>query len=455
MKRSKRCLIALAAACGLSGGDVLAQDLSNEKGPLPTLEVTPGGGKSFRVAVLRFREVGPPVGEERIESLRDEIERGLSFSSEVLPLDRAAYLGPESSPAEGERVDCDAWKQSGADAVVVGQVRREAAKMRANLRVVDVARCADLKTGNVLADRDALAPAGRTIADEIVGAVTGIPGVSATEIAFVSDRTGDREIYVMSADGRDQRPATSSGTLKMFPEWTPDGRSLLFTNYDGGPPGFSIISRSREVQAGPILRKLLGGLPKYRGRFDPSGEELAMVSSIDGAAEIFRVRREGKEPQRLTNHPAIDISPSWSPDGRQLVFCSDRSGAPQLYIMDRDGGNLRRLTYTGAYNASPVWSPDGKWIAYETRVRGQFDIWLIDPSGQVNFPIVQHARSDEAPTWSPDSRKLAFSSSRRGRFDIYVMDWNGENLQRLTRRAGKNIQPDWGPRMLTGTGEQP
>ena len=53
MKRSKRCLIALAAACGLSGGDVLAQDLSNEKGPLPTLEVTPGGGKSFRVAVLR------------------------------------------------------------------------------------------------------------------------------------------------------------------------------------------------------------------------------------------------------------------------------------------------------------------------------------------------------------------------------------------------------------------
>jgi len=454
MKRSKRCLIALVASCWLPGA-ALAQDLSNEKGPLPTLEVTPGGGKSFRAAVLRFREVGPPVGEERIESLREEIERGLSFSSEVLPLDHAAYLGPELSPAEGERIDCDAWRQSGADAVVVGRVRREVEQVRADLRVVDVARCADLRTGNVLADRDDLAPAGRTIADEIVGAVTGLAGVSATEIAFVSDRTGDREIYVMSADGRDQRPATSSRTLKMFPEWTPDGRSLLFTNYDGGPPGFTIISRSKEIQAGPILRKLLGGLPKYRGRFDPSGEELAMVSSVDGAAEIFRVRRQGAEPRRLTNHPAIDISPSWSPDGRRLVFCSDRSGAPQLYIMDRDGGNLRRLTYTGAYNASPVWSPDGKWIAYETRVRGQFDIWLIDPSGQVNFPIVQHARSDEAPTWSPDARKLAFSSSRRGRFDIYVMDWNGENLQRMTRRAGKNIQPDWGPRVRTDDEEQP
>ena len=429
------------------GGGAQAKDLSNEQGPLPTLEITPGGAKSYRAAVLRFRQVGPPVGDERIETLRDEIERGLTFSSEVLPLSHAAYLGPETTPEEGEPLDCASWGQSGADVLVIGEARRDAKQIRTDLRVVDVARCTDLKTGNVLVDRDQLASAGRTIADEVVEAMTGIRGVAATEIAFVSDRTGDRQIYVMSADGRDQRPASASRTLKMFPEWTPDGQALLFTNYDAAAPGFTIISRSAEIKAGPILRSLLGGLPKYRGRFDPSGEELAMVSSVDGAAEIFRVRRKGTEPRRLTNHSAIDISPSWSPDGRQIVFCSDRSGAPQLYVMDRDGGNLRRLTYTGAYNASPAWSPDGRWIAYETRVRGQFDIWLIDPSGQINFPIVQHARSDEAPSWSPDGRKIVFSSSRRGRFDLYVMDWNGENLQRMTMRAGKNIQPDWGPRL--------
>lgn len=442
-------LLALSAghAALFGAAPAFGKDLANEQGPLPTLEITPGGGKAFRAAVLRFREVGPPVGDERIESLREEVERGLTFSSEVLPLSQAAFLGPDASPAlSAATIDCEPWRQSGADALVFGEVRREAAQLRADLRIVDVARCIDLRTGSVLADRNDLAPAGRTIADETVEALTGVRGVAATEIAFVSDRTGDRQIYVMSADGRDQRPATASRTLKMFPEWTPDGRALIFTNYDAAAPGFTIISRSPEIKAGPILRSLLEGLPKYRGRFDPSGEELAMVSSVDGAAEIFRVRRKGSEPRRLTNHPAIDISPSWSPDGRQIVFCSDRSGAPQLYIMDSDGGSLRRLTYTGAYNASPVWSPDGRWIAYETRVRGQFDIWLIDPSGQINFPIVQHARSDEAPTWSPDGRKIAFSSSRRGRFDLYVMDWNGDNLQRMTMRAGKNIQPDWGPR---------
>ena len=364
-------------------------------------------------------------------------------------MDHAAYLAPEESrevdSEQGGAIDCDSWKQSGADAVVLGEVRREGSLLRADLRIVDVARCADLKTGKVTGDRDKLSTLGRTIADETVEALTGLRGVASTEIAFISDRTGHRELYVMSADGRDQRPATGSRTLKMFPEWTPDGKAVLYTNYDGGQPAFSITSRDPEITPGPILRSLMPGLPKYRGRFDPSGKELAMVSSVEGAAEIFRVKRKGSEPRRLTNHPAIDISPSWSPDGRQIVFCSDRSGAPQLYIMDRDGGNIRRLTYTGSYNSAPVWSPDGRWIAYETRVRGQFDLWLIDPSGQINFPIVQHARSDEAPSWSPDGRKIAFSSSRRGRYDIYVMDWNGENLQRLTKRSGKNIQPDWGP----------
>jgi len=431
---------------GAFPGEGLAKDLSNERGPLPTLEVAPGGAASYRAAVPRFGSVGPPVGEDRVESLREEIERGLRFSSEVVPLDHAAYLASEVSPLlTEEKLDCEPWKQSGANALLLGEVRREGARLGVDVRIVEVASCRELASARHVVERDALAKLGRSVADDVVEALTGLRGVASTEIAFVSDRTGQREIYVMSADGRDQRPATASRTLKMFPEWTPDGRAVLYTNYDGGQPGFSITSRSEEVTPGPILRDLLEGLPKYRGRFDPTGEELALVSSVDGAAELFRVARQGSPPHRLTNDPAIDISPSWSPDGRELAFCSDRSGSPQIYVMDRDGGNLRRLTYTGSYNAAPVWSPDGRWIAYETRVRGQFDLWLIDPSGQINFPVVQHARSDEAPSWSPDGRKIVFSSARRGRYDLYVMDWNGENVERLTSRSGKNMQPDWGP----------
>lgn len=442
--------LVVAGWIGVGGaGAVQAQDLAAEGGPRPTLEITPGDVKAFRTAVLRFHQIGAPVGEDRVEGLRQEIEEGLAFSSLVLPLDHDAFLGPEeSSPLQLKLgFDCDTWKQSGADALLQGELRRDGARLKADLRIWDIARCRELRTGSVTGDRDQLAKMGRRIADETVEALTGVRGVSATEIAFISDRSGTRELYVMNADGRDQRPATRGPGIKLFPEWLPDGRALLYVAYADRQPGLFITSRSDEIRPGPILRRLLPGAPKYRGRFDPTGEELAVVSSIDGAAELFRVKRQGGEPRQLTNHPGIDISPSWSPDGREIVFSSDRSGSPQLYVMDRDGGNLRRLTYTGAYNTSPAWSPDGRWIAYETRVRGQFDLWLIDPSGQINFPIVQHARSDEAPSWSPDGRKIAFSSERRGRFDIYVMDWNGQNVRRLTRDAGRNIHVDWGPQV--------
>ncbi|HEB91422.1 MAG TPA: hypothetical protein ENI85_17735 [Deltaproteobacteria bacterium] len=441
------CLVAWVVGCV---GPAFAQDpLADEQGPVPTLEITPGNVKAFRTAVLRFRGVGPPVGEARIVRLREEIERALAFSSIVLPLEREAYLGPDDSGAlaGGGGIDCEPWRQSGADALLEGALRREGDRLRVDLRVWDVARCKRLKIGTLAGDRDDLAGLGRIVADETVLALTGTRGVSATEIAFVSDRTGPREIYVMAADGRDQRPATRGDRLKMAPEWVPDGRAILYVAYGAGQPGFFLTSRSDQVRPGPILRDLMPGRPKYRGRFDPTGQELAFVSSVDGATEIFRVERKGRKARRLTNHPAIDVSPSWSPDGRQIVFVSDRSGAPQLYIMDRDGAGVRRLTYTGAYNSSPAWSPDGRWIAYETRVRGQFDIWLIDPTGQINFPIVEHPRSDEAPSWSPDGRKIVFSSRRRGRYDIYVMDWNGENLKRLTARSGRNIQPVWGPQV--------
>ena len=436
---------ALSLAFGLAEG-AAAQGLEGERGPLPTLEITPGNVRAFRAAVLRFTEVGPPVGAERITALRDEIDRGLEFSSVVLPLGREAYLASEqSAPLSQASFDCEAWKQSGADAVVQGEVKREETRLRADLRVWDVSRCKEQKKGFVIGDRDDLAKLGRMIADQIVDALTGTRGVSSTELAFISDRTGTRELYVMSADGRNQRPATRVNSLKMFPEWVPDGSAILYIAYAKAQPGLFLTSRSPLVKPGPILQSLFTGRPVYRGRFDPTGEELAVVSSVDGAAEIFLVKRQGSQPRRLTNHPAIDITPAWSPDGRQMAFVSDRSGSPQLYIMNRDGSNLQRLTFTGSYNAAPTWSPDGRWIAYETRVRGQFDIWLIDPSGQINFPVIQHPKSDEGPTWSPDGRKLAFSSSRRGRYDIYVADWNGENVLRVTESSGSNIQPAWGP----------
>ncbi len=415
----------------------------------PAIVITPGEGRAFRAAVQSFVDEALPADAKRAAELRRFISEGMEFSGVLLPLADDAFLGAaESGALESKRYDCADWTQSGADALVEGRIRRKGQLLSVDFQVWDTARCARIGRGTIERPPAELIRLGKLIADDVVEAFTGTAGVAGTEIAFISDRSGVREVWVMDADGDRQRQATRGRSIKQFPDWMPDGRAILYASFPerGGLPGLYLTSRGDEYRPGEILTRVLPGKPKYRGVFGPEGKHLALVTSVEGAAELYAVDRSGRHLRRLTRSSAIDISPSWSPDGSEVAFVSDRSGAPQIYVMSRDGRNLRRLTFNGTYNTAPAWSPDGRWIAYESRVGGaQFDIWLIDPTGAVNLPIVSHRRSDESPTWSPDSRKIAFTSNRRGQPDIYVIDAGGENLRRLTRGQGQNLQPAWGP----------
>lgn len=411
------------------------------------VEISPGRAKAFRVAVQRFRDLATPTRALRADDLRGVIGEALDFTGVLLPLDHAAYLGADNSaPLENRgRTDCNDWTQSGADALVEGEIRSRGGVLEIEFAVWDTTRCVRLVRKTVVRVRSEAVRLARSVADQIVEAFTGTPGCAATEIALISNRSGYREVYVMDSDGRNVRAATDSRAIKSFPSWLPDADGILYTSYTKSGHSDLYLTSRGAVRAGRLFPGVLPGLSKFRGVFTPGGEHLAVVASHVGQTEIYTINRSSGRLRRLTRSEAIEVGPSWSPDGQQLAFVSDRSGSPQVYTMNKDGGNLKRITFNGNYNTSPAWSPDGKWIAYETRVEGQFDIWLVDPTGTTAVPLITNPRSDETPSWSPDSRKIAFTSTRRGTADIYVVDRNGENLQQLTRRQGDNLSPAWGP----------
>jgi Tol biopolymer transport system component len=114
----------------------------------------------------------------------------------------------------------------------------------------------------------------------------------------------------------------------------------------------------------------------YQPTWSPDGQWIAYTSStLRPETDIYKIRSDGTEETKLTNHLAPDVQPTWSPDSSQIAFVSWRRDDPletflhpyekNIFIMNADGSNVRRLTDDReTENTAPLWSQDGQWIIY-------------------------------------------------------------------------------------------
>lgn len=275
------------------------------------------------------------------------------------------------------------------------------------------------------------------IANEIIYYLTGEQGIYDTRVCFISNRTGNKEVYLCDYDGANIYQLTGNGSINLSPSFAPDGRKILFTSFMNDDPQLF------EYDAVSGNTDLLAAYPGINSaaRVSPDDKHIVCALSRDGNAELYLLNRSGKIKRRLSRTTSIESSPCWSPTGNEIAFISDRTGSPQIYVMDKDGIDVRRLTYVGNYNDSPDWSPRGDKIVFVSRVDGKFNICTIDITGD-NFRVLTERGNNENPHWSPDGNHVIFSSNRTGIREIYIMDRFGNKEVRLTSGGG-NSNPDW------------
>lgn len=271
-------------------------------------------------------------------------------------------------------------------------------------------------------------------------------------IAFVSDRDGNQEIYLMRADGSGQRNLTNSERDDREPAWSPDGSLLAFASYRTGPANLFVMNADgsgvRQVtdnpavdgrprwspdgdllafysfrsqrrgllwlvsaQGGDVLPVLADQTPGpttdcsggFPGGWFPDGRILFRGSRGDiEALQICSVRPDGSDLRVIFSEKEVfSYHPALSPDGRKIAFASDRDGNPEIYVIDVDGGNLRRLTDDPAIDEYPTWSPDGQWIAFHSNRDGDFDIYIMRPDGSDLRRLTDDPADDMQPAWSP------------------------------------------------------
>ncbi len=331
-----------------------------------------------------------------------------------------------------------------------------------------------------------------------VGAFTALAGShDSGKITFVSDRDGNREIYIMNADGSDQRNVTCHAAWDSDPAWSPDGKKIAFVSdrdtkslvgdltwtiyvidIEGGhemqvtstaadnrkpmwsPDGKKIaFSSNRESNYriylidpdGSNQMNLTDNLSSIDPVWSPDGMKVAFIQCdgwiLDSSAnmEICIANVDGSDQMNLTNTAAWDGYPVWSPDGSKIAFITNRDGNEEIYVMNADGSNQVNLTNNPGIDIFPCWSPDGTRIAFVSDRDGNEEIYVMnaDGSNQVNLTI--NSASDFSPAWSPDGTKIAFSSERDGNAEIYVMNEDGNDARRLTRNDALDLCPVWCP----------
>ncbi len=215
------------------------------------------------------------------------------------------------------------------------------------------------------------------------------------------------------------------------------------------PPTTSIPPTVTAKETPTLLQPTATATEPHRPTATPTSppsddDELIFSSERDGNPEIYTMKVDGSELQRLTENPERDGYPAWSPGGGRIAFYAYHGTTWSIHIMNADGTNQKRLTEVpGAKHSSPAWSPDGSWIAYASDQGNRSEIWLMRPDGSEQHQI--ESVSGGGPAWSPDGEQIAFHSAPLERAEITVMNPDGGDQQPLTDNEAQDWWPDWSP----------
>ena len=180
----------------------------------------------------------------------------------------------------------------------------------------------------------------------------GLKGFFTARLAFVSKRSGRSEVYTSDLFLGEAKQLTRDGAHVLTPRWSPDGARVVYTSF--------FRSNAPDVFASNVTSGARETLISFRGtnsgaRFSPSGQQLALIMTGEGAPDLYVTNSQGRAPSRRTRSDAVKSSPCWSPDGSQIVFTMEPG--PQLYVMAAAGGAPRRLAVgVSTYAAEPDWS---------------------------------------------------------------------------------------------------
>ncbi|PKO17751.1 MAG: hypothetical protein CVU39_04515 [Chloroflexi bacterium HGW-Chloroflexi-10] len=247
----------------------------------------------------------------------------------------------------------------------------------------------------------------------------------------------------------DKSQLTNNPGNKYYPTWSPDGSQIVFSADSGDTENkLDLWVMDADGQNQRNILTIPGD--ETEAAWSPDGKWIAFTtnSRADGILQIMLVHPDGSGLRRLSTDRQ-EYAPEWSPRMDKLVYVLPSNDLRYLWVRDPQNdfvdANQDLMFGRLKYFTDPSWSPNGEWLAY-TRVEGRTqDVFLTRiASYGLEIKRLTNSTFDSYPAWSSDSAWLLFQSNRDGNQEIYVMDIQGQQLTNLTNSETiAEIQPAW------------
>ena len=264
-----------------------------------------------------------------------------------------------------------------------------------------------------------------------------------SKLAFVSDRDGNREIYILDLkwmDGYTQWEGVNLTNISKTsghdwtPQFSPSNDKIVYTTYFPDSDNYDVFIMNIDGSG----KKNITNSPGYEKnpQFSPEGSFILYQSWEKGKMEIFFSNLLDENNINLTRNTSsydiISAGNAISPDGQKVVFTSDRDKNKNIYIMNTDGTGQKQLTSHPSNDYEPVFSPDGLSIVFTSERDGNKQVYIMNQEGKNMANLSKNSADDWAPKYYSDNRKIVFQSHRDGNWEIYMMKLDGTGQTNLT-----------------------